>query len=190
MCAVTVMASGASADDETKVRPQTRNGRVQAGRLDSKTAGSTIRASQLIGMNIQNSQGEGVGEVNDIVLDADTGRVRYAAVTYGGLLGVGDKMFAVPFEAFECKPDPEDQDEHILVLNVAKKQLEGQTGFDQDHWPNFADRKFTADLDKRYGVERRTRNRDRLRNRDREADIDLKIGEDGIDVNVDSDKDE
>lgn len=184
MCATMVM-SPSSADDDVKVKNQTRNNRSQAGSLDDKTSGSAIRVSQLLGMNIQNSKGEGVGEINDIVLDANTGRVKYAAVTYGGLLGVGNKMFAVPFEAFKCQQDPDDRDEHVMVLNVTQKQLEGQTGFDEDHWPNFADRKFTADLDKRYGVERKMRNRDRLRNRDGDKDVDVKVGKDGVDVDVD-----
>ncbi len=189
MCAAMVAGNSATADDDVKVKNQTRNDRSQAGSLDDKTTGSSIRVSQLMGMNIQNAKGESVGEINDIVLDANTGKVKYAAVTYGGLLGVGNKMFAVPFEAFKCQQDPDDQDEHVMVLNVTQKQLEGQMGFDEDHWPNFADRKFTTDLDARYGVERKMRNRDRLRNRDGDKDVDVKIGKDGVDIDVDSEND-
>lgn len=79
--------------------------------------GAGIRASQLIGMNIQNDQGKGVGEVQDLILDSRTGQVRYVAVTYGGFLGFGNKMFAVPYEAFRWKHDPDDRDDYILVLN-------------------------------------------------------------------------
>lgn len=185
MCAAMVRAT-VSADDEVKTKGETRNNRTQAGQLDDKTMGSNIRVSQLMGMNIQNSKGEGVGEIKDIVIDANTGKVRYAAVTYGGLLGVGNKMFAVPFEAFKCRTDPDDRDEHILVLNITEKQLDGHTGFDEDHWPNFADRKFAADLDTRYGVDRKMTNRDRLLSGNR--DVDVKIARDRIDIDVDSDE--
>src|SRR5262249_38697116 len=67
------------------------------GKLDRRTSGETFRASQLIGANIQNDNGDSVGEVNDLVIDSNSGRIRYAAVQYGGFLGVGSKLFAVPF---------------------------------------------------------------------------------------------
>jgi sporulation protein YlmC with PRC-barrel domain len=130
------------------------------GKLDPKTSGSSVRASQLMGANIQNPQGEGVGEVNDIVVDAATGRVQYAAVTYGGAFGIGNKMFAVPWEAFKCVQDPDDANEYYLVLNVTQKTLDGAQGFDEDNWPNFADQAFRSELDKRYGVKRATVNVD------------------------------
>ncbi len=115
-------------------------------------AGIVTRASKLIGMNIENPQGQSLGEINDLVMNTSTGEVRYAAVTYGGFLGVGNKMFAVPFEAFKIKQKTDSPNEHTLILNVTQKQLEGATGFDKDHWPNFADASYLADLNKRYDV--------------------------------------
>ncbi|TWU16537.1 PRC-barrel domain-containing protein [Allorhodopirellula heiligendammensis] len=140
-----------------------RSGAANASRLDSKTRGSNIRASQLLGLNIQNPQGESLGEINDLVINATTGKIRYAAVTYGGFLGMGDKLFAVPFEAFKVQVDPEDRDDYVMVLDVTQKQLDGQQGFDQDNWPNMGDRQWAMDLDKRYGVERKTPANNRAR---------------------------
>jgi sporulation protein YlmC with PRC-barrel domain len=122
--------------------------------LDDKTRGSKVRVSQLMGMNIENSQGKSVGEIEDLVLDTKTGKVEYVAVTYGGFLGLGDKLFAVPMKAFQTKTDPDDRDDYVLVLDVTQQQLEGAQGFDQDHWPNFADPKFTDELHRRYRVDR------------------------------------
>ncbi len=51
-------------------------------------AGIYVRASKMIGTNVQNPEGKNVGQINDFVIDADTGRIRYAAVTYGGFLGM------------------------------------------------------------------------------------------------------
>ncbi|TWU35213.1 PRC-barrel domain protein [Novipirellula aureliae] len=142
---------------------------ADAGKLDSVTRGANIRVSQLMGYNIQNAQGESVGEIKDIVMDSRTGKVSYVAVTYGGFLGMGNKLFAVPFEAFKVQVDPDevadddiDEDDYVLVLNVTQQQLEGQTGFDEDHWPNMADQQWRADLDKRYGVQRNMNAKDRL----------------------------
>jgi sporulation protein YlmC with PRC-barrel domain len=144
---------------------------TSAGRLDAKTHGSNIRVSQLLGANIQNSQGESVGEINDIVLDSQTGKVNYAAVTYGGFLGVGNKLFAVPFEAFRVQVDPSElrdganineAHDYVLVLDVTQQQLEGQQGFDEDNWPNMADKQWAADLDKRYRIDRNLDEKERL----------------------------
>ena len=126
------------------------------GKLDDKTSGATIRASQLTGMNIKNSAGDNVGEIKDLVIDP-SGRVRYVAVTYGGFLGLGTKLFAVPFEAFKVRQDPDDPndpDDYVLTLDVTKEQLDGAQGFDNDKWPNFADRSLTEELDRRYKVDR------------------------------------
>ncbi len=155
---------------------------TDAGKLDAKTTGANVRASQLIGVNLQNANGESVGEVNDLVIDSRTGRVRYAAVTYGGFLGMGDKLFAVPFEAFKVQHDPDDPndpDDFVMVLNVTKQQLEGAVGFDQDHWPNMADQKWARDLDARYGVDR-----NRMRNRNRGTGVDVNVNRKGVDVDV------
>ena len=127
---------------------------ARVGSLDSKTMGPSIRASQFIGQSIQNPAGESVGKVNDVVLDARRGKISYVAVTYGGFLGIGNDMHAVPFEAFKFMQDPNDADDTVLVLNVTKAQMEGATGFNESSWPNFGDKSFTDALDKRYGVDR------------------------------------
>jgi len=132
----------------------TSSDHASVGKLDRRTSGSNVRASQLIGANIQNDNGESVGEINDLVIDGNTGRVRYAAVTYGGFLGMGSKLFAVPFDAFHVKSKPANSNDYVLVLNVTKDQLKGAEGFDKDKWPDFADRNFTRELERRYNVDR------------------------------------
>jgi len=130
--------------------------RKDLSRLDGKTTEGSVRASQLIGTNLKNSSGEGVGEIKDLVIDS-SGKVRYAAVTYGGFLGVGSKLFAVPFEAFKVRRHADnrsDRGNYQLTLDVTKQQLDGAQSFDNDHWPNFADTKFTQELDRRYNVSR------------------------------------
>src|SRR5262245_61191467 len=98
------------AQQTTDTTPRTANARSGTvdtnrglGKLDTKTSGANIRASKLIGANLKNSNDESVGEIKDLVVDATTGKVRYAAVTYGGFLGLGSKLFAVPFEAFRVR---------------------------------------------------------------------------------------
>ena len=92
------------------------------------------RVSSVIGANVENQQGDNLGEVHDLVLDWNKGAVRYAVLSYGGIMGLGDKLFAVPIGAFHSQPD-----KSKLVLNVSKDQLKTAPGFIKDQWPNMAD---------------------------------------------------
>ncbi len=178
--AVSVLASAQNIVAPTPPAAENRdpvNQRLNPGAADQKTSATTIRVSQLIGMDIVNSRGQDVGEVHDVVLDGETGRLRYLAVTYGGFLGFGDKLFAVPYEAFRYQVDPDDGDEYVFVLDVTKQQMEGAQGFDQDNWPNFADNTFTAELDRRYRIERR--DSEGLR-----RGVDVRVNRSGVDVDV------
>ena len=148
LCMLFVASSSTTAEDAKADRDANRD-RTAAGQFDEKTKGTVIRASKIIGMNIQNPQGESVGEVNDIVLDANTGKTRYAAVTYGGFIGIGDKLFAVPWEAFTLGHEQDDPDEFLLILDVPKERLELAPGFDSEHWPATGDA-FWTEVDKFY----------------------------------------
>lgn len=128
-----------------------RSGSV-VGTLDDVTSGSQIRASQLIGQNIYNKAEESIGEINDVVMDASTGKIAYVAVSYGGMFGLGDSLFAVPFKAFKCTKE-QDGDDYHLCLDVNKQQLENAQGFNQDRWPSAADMQFMAKLNKLYNVQ-------------------------------------
>ncbi|QDV41069.1 PRC-barrel domain protein [Stieleria neptunia] len=169
--------TAAMAQEATNVNRERLQRRADdAGKLDQKTRGASIRVSQLMGYNIQNSQGESVGEIKDIVIDSRTGKVKYAAVTYGGFIGLGNKLFAVPFEAFKVQVDPDevgdddvDADDYVLVLDVTQQQLEGQEGFDEDNWPDMADKRWARELDKRYGVNRNEDAKERLKRLNRES---------------------
>jgi sporulation protein YlmC with PRC-barrel domain len=90
-----------------------------------------------------NSAGEDLGKIEEIMIDVPTGRVAYAVLSFGGFLGMGDKLFALPWDALKLN-----EDEHEFILNVDKATLENAPGFDQDDWPDMADpnwaHKFTA----------------------------------------------
>lgn len=181
-----VLAQQATTQPAQRLNDRNANRAGQLGSLDETAPGGMVRASQLIGMNIYNNQEESVGEINDLVINSQTGRVEYAAVTYGGFLGLGDKMYAVPFQAFSTKADADDPDDPYLMLNVTQEQLEGSEGFDQDNWPNFADRNFTSQVDKRYGVDRRDRMRNRRQNRRDRDGVSVDVNRNGANVEIDA----
>jgi len=84
--------------------------------------------------NVVNASGENLGEIKDLMVDPEDGRVVYAVLSFGGILGLGDKYFAVPFERLAT-----DRENKRMVLNVDKKRLESAPGFAKDNWPDFAD---------------------------------------------------
>jgi len=93
-----------------------------------------LTASTLAGDSVQNSAGEDLGKVDELMIDIPSGRVAYAVLSIGGFLGMGNKLFAVPWSALRV-----DEDKKIFVLDVDKKKLENAPGFDKDNWPDMAD---------------------------------------------------
>lgn len=100
----------------------------------------------VIGSNVVNKHNEELGTIEDLVLDAGAGRIAYAVLSFGGFLGMGDKYFAIPWNAFHFNLK-----ENRAVLNLDKKQLENAPGFDKDNWPNMADSTWGTSIYKHYG---------------------------------------
>lgn len=92
------------------------------------------KASDLMGKNVTNTANENLGEIKDIVLDAGSGRILYGVLSFGGVLGLGDKYFAIPWQSIRLAPDYK-----AFVLHIDKDRLKDAQGFDKNQWPNFAD---------------------------------------------------
>jgi sporulation protein YlmC with PRC-barrel domain len=105
-------------------------------------------ASTLSGDSVVDRNGESVGEIKEIMVDVPTGRVAYAVLSFGGFLGVADKLFAVPWSALTL-----DTDNKQFVLDVDKNRLKDAPGFDKDHWPSMAQPTWASTVYKFYGVE-------------------------------------
>ena len=94
-----------------------------------------VQASKIIGEKVLNLQGEKVGEIKDLVIDGKKNRIDYVVLSFGGFMGMGDKLFAIPWEAFRFSST-----ENNLVLNVDKEKLKTASGFEKDEkWPDFSD---------------------------------------------------
>ena len=138
---------------DTLAMDKTATGKYNNEEVTMK-GGYSILGTKFIGMEVENAQGENLGEVKDIMLDS-TGKVRYAAVSYGGFMGMGDKMYAVPMDAFTFKRDKDMFfDDVTLVLNITQDQLKDDTGFDNKNWPNLDDDTYRKNLDTRYNINR------------------------------------
>ena len=97
----------------------------------------TLSASTLIGDPVNNTDGEKLGDLKELMLDINTGRIAYGVLDFGGLMGMGNKLFAIPFDRFQV-----DEQNHKLILNVPKETLKNAEGFDKYNWPDMADPKW------------------------------------------------
>ncbi|HSD73586.1 MAG TPA: PRC-barrel domain-containing protein [Steroidobacteraceae bacterium] len=120
--------------------------RIVGGRKTGKGPGPEVMAaSTLTGNDVMNSQGENLGDIKAIMLDVPRGRVAYAVLSFGGILGAGDKLFAVPWGALKL-----DTDNKCFLLEVDKDQLKEAPGFDKDHWPSMADVQWASQVHRYY----------------------------------------
>jgi len=105
-----------------------------------------MSAGTLAGDRVRNSAGEDLGKIEEIMLDVPSGRVAYAVLSFGGFLGMGNKLFAVPWQALTLN-----ERDHEFILDVDKTVLENAPGFDKDDWPDMADAHFGAKVHEHYG---------------------------------------
>lgn len=108
-------------------------------------SGSPVKASSIIGTDVVSPVGDNLGDIKEVVIDPNTGKIAYAVVSFGGFLGMGEKLFAVPFSAIEYVPAKNE-----YVLDITKERLEAAPGFDADNWPSMADEKWNRDVYKYY----------------------------------------
>lgn len=104
-------------------------------------------ADTLMGNDVFNKDGEDLGDIQEIMLDMRNGKVSYAVMSFGGFLGIGDKLFAVPWNALTL-----DTENKRFTLDVAKERLEGAPGFDQNCWPDMADQSWAQQIHDYYGT--------------------------------------
>ncbi|MWY91700.1 PRC-barrel domain containing protein [Francisella tularensis] len=89
-----------------------------------------LPASHLIGEKVVNYKGENLGKVKEIMINPNTGKIAYVVVSYGGFLGMGDKLFAFPIKAFKVYTANAQ-----FKIKKTKEELEEAPGFDKNNWP-------------------------------------------------------
>jgi sporulation protein YlmC with PRC-barrel domain len=117
-------------------------------RYDKKGPGPRLMGvGTLIGEDVYNHKHEDLGDIEEIMLEMDSGKVAYAVLSFGGLLGVGEKLFAVPWSALKL-----DTENKRFILNVDKERLETAPGFAKDNWPDMTDLSWQNTIHSFYGT--------------------------------------
>ncbi|HYW42797.1 MAG TPA: PRC-barrel domain-containing protein [Bryobacteraceae bacterium] len=106
-----------------------------------------LSASTLGGDSVRNPAGEDLGKVDEIMIDIPSGRVAYAVLSFGGVLGIGNKLFALPWSTLRVN-----EDDKCFILDVDKQTLESAPGFDKTDWPDMADHTWGSEVFLYYGA--------------------------------------
>jgi sporulation protein YlmC with PRC-barrel domain len=107
-----------------------------------------LTATSIIGDKVENTHGEGLGKVVNLMINLVSGEIDYAVIEFGSFLRMGGKLFAIPFEELRLKPA-----EHTFILNRSKEYLKQSPGFDKDHWPDTNDH-YYEDVTRYYKISR------------------------------------
>lgn len=106
-----------------------------------------LSASTLMGNEVYNKGDENLGDIKDFMLDVQSGQICFAVLSFGGFMGMGGKLFAVPWRALKL-----DTENKRFVLDVSEDRLKRAPGFDKDHWPDMADAAWAQGIDMFYGI--------------------------------------
>ena len=106
-----------------------------------------MSAGSLTGDDVFNLNDEEIGSIKEIMLDMRTGRVSYAVLSFGGFLSMGEKLFAVPWQALKL-----DAVNKRFILDIDKERLETAPGFSNDDWPDMADSAWALGIHNHYGT--------------------------------------
>lgn len=116
---------------------------------DAGVTHETIRASRVKVTALYNAAGEHLGHIEDIVIGKRDGRVKYAIMSFGGFLGIGEELHPLPWDILEYDPA-----KHGYVVPVSREQLAGAPRYTPDSEPDWQDETFHRSIDGYYAPER------------------------------------
>jgi sporulation protein YlmC with PRC-barrel domain len=134
--------------EQTRVSQEAESERIaRKETVEGRSKVDFLSASAIKGDKVVNTKKEDLGKIEELMIDVQEGRIAYAVLSFGGFLGLGSKLFAIPWQALSPMPD-----EHLFVLDISKETLEKAEGFDKDHWP-VTNREWLATMYSFYGYE-------------------------------------
>ena len=108
-------------------------------------SGLAVKTTNIVGTKVVNRKNEDLGKVEEVVIDVFNGRIAYLVLSFGGFLGLGEKLYAVPWKALHY-----DTETRVYVLNLTKEQIERAPGFEKETWPEFTDERWNRNVHDYY----------------------------------------
>jgi sporulation protein YlmC with PRC-barrel domain len=117
---------------------------VQAQPAQSTTSAQAqlYRGTRIIGTSVRGSDDRKIGEIRDLILDTRRGEVAYAVINFGGVLGVGAKYHAVPWQTLERSDNG-----RYYILRADRKTIADAPSFDRGRWPDMSSQAWSKAVD-------------------------------------------
>lgn len=124
------------------------SGSARGGRATQRAPGPGRRlmsTGTLCTDRVINRRGELLGTVRELLLDVERGCIAYVVMAYGGFMGLGERLFALPWSALEL-----DADGACLILDADRSSFDTAPAFDKEHWPSAPDAQWHQDVHRHY----------------------------------------
>ena len=108
---------------------------------------TVVNVNDVINLKVMNNQDQDLGKIEAIMLQKDSGKVAYVVLTYGGFLGMGNKLFAIPWNVFSY-----DASKDCLRLSLSEEKLKNSPGFDKNNWPDMSDHTWNSSIYSYYNL--------------------------------------
>ena len=105
-----------------------------------------ISSEKVDGTVVYNRQGEKLGTVTSFMVGKRNGRVEYAVMGFGGLFGMGERDYPLPWNVLTY-----DTDKGGYVVDLDKDKLEKAPSFERGQDPTY-DRDYGEQVYTYYGV--------------------------------------
>jgi sporulation protein YlmC with PRC-barrel domain len=134
--------------DRSNANPAPKAVSRNDARLDAAGANACqAPVSALYGNKVVNRKEETLGSISEILLDVSCGRIAYVLLASGGFMGVGERLFAIPWNALTL-----DMNRKCFVLDAERSDFENAPSFDKDHWPTVPDTQWHEEVHRYYGA--------------------------------------
>jgi sporulation protein YlmC with PRC-barrel domain len=120
---------------------------VNHERAEANEPVERLTATSIISSTVKNAAGDNLGTIDNLMINLNNGTVEYVVLEFGSFLGMGGKLFAIPFGQIRL-----DEQLKVFILNRDKESLKDAPGFDKTHWPDTNDHNYFADVNTYYGV--------------------------------------
>jgi hypothetical protein len=105
-----------------------------------------MRLSEMLKSTVENRHGEKLGTIQDFMVGTD-GCLKYAILSHGGFLGIGDVLIPIPFAALMTGGE-----KGTAVLDIDKQTLERALSFESKTWPEFSSGEWEEKIDRYFAA--------------------------------------
>ena len=106
---------------------------------------SVISAAKVTGTNVYSTDGDHLGEIQDVMIDKRSGKIAYAVLSFGGLLGIGQRYHPLPWATLKY-----DTRQGGYVVGINADQLEDAPTYGGNEMPAWGDRAYETRIHDYY----------------------------------------